>query len=939
MMLDNFRFYLKHSINDLRVNGQRTFFSLLCIAAGVAAIVSLQTLAVMIQTSLVGSLQESNRGDIQIQPDMAFSGRVDADIVDQAVADGLLERQTASFFGQQQDSYLISQGGIQAVQAWLDENYPGQAQVTYRQPLADQASIFLGGGNGTTLIVPSTGAEASQVVPVLIDPEVYPFYGQVTSEDGQSLAGMINAPTDIVLSDQVAQTLNASPGDTIRISGSDAEFAVRGIVEPGQEVKNPASDMMLSLFGFYYLSTGATALFPDVQPQADQIFIKLTDPAQVVEINDSLSQQFPFIVTTTTEDLREGYTELSESINELVSVMGLLSMLIGSIGIINTMQVIVRRRTVEVAVLKTLGLQANQITILFLIEAVVMGVLGSLFGIVLGWGLTFFIRGVAENLLATNLPFVLAPQPAITGFLVGVIVTTVFGFLPTLTAGQVRPGVVLRPTDAVLPKAGRVATLLTLALIIIVLSLIAQSILGSFTTALAVVVGAFLGAGVLYLLLNLLIWLIGHFVPSFGSIDLKLSLRQMLAGRGRASMTLLALVVGVFSLSTITLLSDSINNLLQFALEESSGGNVTISVGTAAQLPNVEQTLNETTGVEHYQAQSSYNLTLVSVQEGDTLLTLDDLRARLRESDDPMITGMQNSGNSLQPQIDIFEVLQSSIASVSVQELNALPERNFVEGRQLTPEDAGQPVLVLGSSPALTAAGIGVGDQLTFEIESSAGFPGSGTTSSEAVTFEVLGVTAQSGVGGFTTQNYALADAFPSNIPPSSISIVAQVDEEQIPALRSALSGTLGVFVIENAAITRLIASLLGTFTAFPSMVAALGLIVGGVVIANSVALTTMERRREIAVMKSVGLQRERVLFMILLENGILGLIGGLIGVGIGLVALVALIGASGAPGSTLPIGTALLLMLLCVLVALVAAISTAWGASGEKPLNVLRYE
>ena len=142
--------------------------------------------------------------------------------------------------------------------------------------------------------------------------------------------------------------------------------------------------------------------------------------------------------------------------------MGLLSLLIGSIGIINTMQVIVRRRTVEVAVLKTLGLQANQITLLFLVEAVLMGIFGSLIGIVLGWGLTFLIRGVAERLLATNLPFVLVPAAALTGFVVGVIVTTVFGFLPTLTAGQVRPGVVLRPSDAVIPKAGRVRTLLSL---------------------------------------------------------------------------------------------------------------------------------------------------------------------------------------------------------------------------------------------------------------------------------------------------------------------------------------------------------------------------------------------------------------------------------------------------------------------------------------------
>jgi len=118
-----------------------------------------------------------------------------------------------------------------------------------------------------------------------------------------------------------------------------------------------------------------------------------------------------------------------------------------------------------------------------------------------------------------------------------------------------------------------------------------------------------------------------------------------------------------------------------------------------------------------------------------------------------------------------------------------------------------------------------------------------------------------------------------------------------------------------------------------------LGLVVGGVVIANSVALTTMERRKEIAVMKSVGLQRERVLFMILLENGILGLIGGLIGVGIGLVGLVFAVSTFQGPSQAIPFGTAFVLMLLCIGVALLAAVTTAWGASGEKPLNVLRYE
>src|SRR5215213_9613574 len=121
-MFANIRFYIQHSLNDLRVNGQRTFFALLCIAAGVAAIVSLQTLAVMIQSSLVGSLQESNRGDIQLQADTEFMGR--ADEVNQAVAAGLLNRQSQSFMGQEQDGFLIGLSGIEAFQTWLDQQYP-----------------------------------------------------------------------------------------------------------------------------------------------------------------------------------------------------------------------------------------------------------------------------------------------------------------------------------------------------------------------------------------------------------------------------------------------------------------------------------------------------------------------------------------------------------------------------------------------------------------------------------------------------------------------------------------------------------------------------------------------------------------------------------------------------------------------------------------------
>src|SRR5690606_23283047 len=111
--------------------------------------------------------------------------------------------------------------------------------------------------------------------------------------------------------------------------------------------------------------------------------------------------------------------------------------------------------------------------------------------------------------------------------------------------------------------------------------------------------GAFLAAGFIYLILWVLIWVIARFFPSFGLVDLKVSLRQMLASRGRGASTLLALVIGVFSLSTITLFADSINNVLTEALE-GSGGNVLISMQGYNQLDDVEAVLNSLEGVNDY---------------------------------------------------------------------------------------------------------------------------------------------------------------------------------------------------------------------------------------------------------------------------------------------------------------------------------------------------
>ena len=159
------------------------------------------------------------------------------------------------------------------------------------------------------------------------------------------------------------------------------------------------------------------------------------------------------------DELLEMNEFLADFIGDFVLIMGLAALVVGGVGIINTMLVIVGRRTVEIAVLKTIGLKGRQITLLFLVEAVILGFLGSLIGMVVGLLLSLIAQYFGEQFLQQSLRWRIALEPLIVGVGMGVTVTAIFGFLPTLTAARVRPAVVLRPADALLPRAGIVRRL------------------------------------------------------------------------------------------------------------------------------------------------------------------------------------------------------------------------------------------------------------------------------------------------------------------------------------------------------------------------------------------------------------------------------------------------------------------------------------------------
>jgi putative ABC transport system permease protein len=989
-MFERLRFYTRHSVNDLRVNGRRTVFALLCIAAGVAAIVSLQTLAVMMNNALTGSLQETNRGDLRVNPSNRWANYV-------------INPEEETFDG----TYVFTPEGVAHVQEWLDTNYPG-SELTYRQAVK-------GFGVAWSASIPARDTYKAFIYNFIIDAQEYPLYGTVKAENGKRLVDLLQAPTDIVISRNLADDLEAQVGDQLRLPGASQDFTVRGIVPTDTE--GGFLNFAAHIFGYFYLDQSSTTLFQDLTPgEATTLFIRLKNPDQVDAAAKKLDRLSGSLDITSTTDLRDINTEISNTVDDLVVVMGLLSVLIGGIGIVNTMLVIVSRRTTEVAVLKTLGLEPREVIVLFLVEAILMGIIGSLLGILGGWVLAYAVKGIAEAFLGQNLAFTIALIPAVNGFVVGIIITAIFGFLPTLAAGQIRPANVLRPNETIIPRTGRLSAFAAIMVLVLALSLVAQGLLagvlgnpeitsglrlkdittglGAFyglliavplvlngylsmrerrrgrswllqllrwlgTLVIVPVLGGLFGyyvpaiviltltvilIGYLYIALWMVIWavgggrfrevfpgilvllfplfwplipvlivliiptwVLGRLIQRFTFVDLKLAMRSMLATKGRGASTLVALVVGVFTLSLITMMVDTITQTFQNLLEDVAGGNILVlSAGGEQTMGDVRAVFEENPDyVRSYAVIANYNSRLTQYYDVSTR----------RES---------RSGSWWFDSIDGREISSN------------LPDLNFIAGRNLDPAlDSAPDADGYWSMVAVTPQGdqgerspvdLGVGDTLVFSL------------TGKEVKFRIVGI-AEQGLSISNSNLYAPLAAF-DGFEADSTFAIADVKEDHIKDIRRSLAKVPGVFVLETRLINDLVNRVIGQFTSFPILVAALALVTGGVVIANAVALSTLERRREIGVMKAIGLQRERVLGMLLLENGLMGIVGGLIGVGISFVGLVISLSSSELGDNTaIPYVTAFSLMGLCILISLGAALLSVWGASGEKPLNVLRYE
>jgi putative ABC transport system permease protein len=138
------------------------------------------------------------------------------------------------------------------------------------------------------------------------------------------------------------------------------------------------------------------------------------------------------------------------------------------------------------------------------------------------------------------------------------------------------------------------------------------------------------------------------------------------------------------------------------------------------------------------------------------------------------------------------------------------------------------------------------------------------------------------------------------------------------------------------------VGSSVAIFNAIIVGVALISLIVGGLSVINTMAMSVAERTREIGIKRAIGAHRRRIIRELVTEAGVIGAIGGVLGVAFGALVVVLvneLTRSSGTVLFQLTGATAVFALAFSTVLGVVAGIVPAWSAARLDPVTALRYE
>jgi putative ABC transport system permease protein len=656
-------------------------------------------------------------------------------------------------------------------------------------------------------------------------------YGLVT---GRGPAG----PHEIAIDSVTAEKTGYTTGDQVKVvaKGPAEPYEVVGVFKVGASGRTGGVT--------YAAFEPATAQRLLVEPGSfSGIVAKAASGVSPAELAERVSAVVPagyeaITVQQAADDAAADVRELLGFLSTFLLTFGVISIFVGSFIIFNTFSMLVAQRTRDLALLRAVGASRRQVTLSVMGEALGVGLLGSIAGLLAGAGLAVGLRGLFSA-MGADLPttgLVIAPSTVMWTLAVGVTVTLVAAYFPARRAAKTPPVAALRDDVAMPARSLRARALAGGLFGAVGGALLATGLAGDGGNPLALVGG---GALLVFLAVAMLSPLFARPVTRvLGAPLVRLFGTTARLGSGnaqrnprRTSATAAALMIGMALISTVSVLAASMTASIDKAIDGTLGADFQVSAGggfgpPGSFDPSVATALAAVPGVR-----SATPMTYAQVKLGD-----DQVFAAVGDPAElagPFGLKMESGG------------------------LTAGADEILVDAR------------------TAKAGGWTTGSTVRAQYADGA-----------FATIRIAGVFADNPMAG----SYLLGEATrAAHYPDSRVSTVLVVKEAAADAatVRTGLDASLAAYpnltLQDRSDIKEQARAGVSQLLTMITALLVLSIVIAILGIINTLALSVIERTREIGLLRAVGMGRRQLRRMIRYESVLISVFGALLGIAVGI--------------------------------------------------------